>query len=1208
MVFFNEAKALKFLYKGLRKLSPSETPCPGDLLNGLLQEIGWSLAIEGQLALLYHDESGLFIEIPNSRDSSLVSRLSNDKNIKKTKNDNTNVNVAIPLPLSSVNEFQIDFMCDEASSYELWYGERLIRSGTGEQDIMESIYVHATDLYHVTDRFGAAIPTPIPYVPTKRNKNNIDYIKENINFNEDSNDNDDTRTFQSASSGTQLLILMVFARDSTDISVPKENINTDRKPLCSNVSTQPDGRVLLHTTYVKVLKGFRLGILQTDDENENENENEDDDGIQDLGSLQLEERIAIAGIVRVVTYMDRDLGTLTEIFEKEIDLGPVPQGPVLHKKNIPIGGEPVEDLFSRAILHINTLQGAKKHDFIPDKTSNSSKNDNSNNTEINTANVADVPTHVRVVDRAVALDLSDLLESTVVENMVDILEIATTSSGIKEILLEKPVLTGDINRHRSSRAVVIEVLVMPVLDGGDDLREVEVLASATVSGHIGRHLKSEQFEYPFDITYSSLPHLVQSHRHGVYLKVVTPKDEPPSRVRHLSSLINSIKSNKGTKYLKGNSIFNGQWYFVIDRNSLKLVSSSIIDPLETVDLTFLTRGFVAEFRKEYHRCTAVMDGRYVDSRGVDELPKQMKLILSKLQLSNNHGYSSQFTSAPLFLREKWGEFVKHSLHRKVIRAMTSLVEKTRIIAAAKAAQEAAMIIKEYESTAATAASSDGKKVARKNADAYKKKEAEDKAKNILDSILPTSDITFHDVYADMTKITHDFYTSQQAIDEKKIIKNDDEKNVSGQKFLPSSILNKNYLSYYLQKEILAGFDNPLSITQCGIVLESLESNHQTNAVKVDQFGDWYKSDEEKVLRNELRDKKVFSYLLEEERQKDDVLDGTNIKHKIVRGTAAKKMINDMHLMGDNIKWKKQEKEIEKSNFYNDGDEENNNFNSHLTSRKDADPSTLRKTKSKKFNITDQPKKLMNSLTGFMKNMNARRFLRSAQKAVVADEPKLNNIEGGSDGEIDGVADSAVIGGSRPKDSMIDDRNRMRKNKLSDDQDRDSEGTNRLVAAILGSQKGSELSEIDYVHNKKIKRNGSQSDDDDDEDSDDDDEDGNVSDSSYEFSEASDYGGNEYNDVSDDESDSNRSNISESDVEDDTEQWEEDMDEDQNDSRYPQHPVHSKASSPTQKNNDSSSEWSQASDSRSGSGSDDKIVHEKSKNYGKDRTVDSTFSL
>ena len=247
---------------------------------------------------------------------------------------------------------------------------------------------------------------------------------------------------------------------------------------------------------------------------------------------------------------------------------------------------------------------------------------------------------------------------------------------------------------------------------------------------------------------------------------------------------------------------------------------------------------------------------------------------------------------------------------------------------------------------------------------------------------------------------------------------------------------------------------------------------------------------------------------------------------------------------------------------------------------------------------------MNSLTGFMKNMNARRFSRSAQKAVVADVPKSNNIEEVSDGEIDGVADSAVIGGSRPKDAMINDRNRMRKNKLNNDQD----GPNRLVAAILGSQKGSELSEIDNVHNKKIKRNGSQSDDDDDEDSDDDDEDGNVSDSSYEFSEASDYGGNEYNDVSDDESDSNRSNISESDVEDDTEQWEEDMDEDQNDSRYPQHPVHSKASSPTQKNNDSSSEWSQASDSRSGSGSDDKIVHEKSKNYGKDRTVDSTFSL
>ena len=1221
---FNEAKALKYLYKGLRKLSPSETPCPGDLLNGLLQEIGWSLAIEGHLALLYHDESGLFIEIPNSRESSLVSRLSNDKNIKKRNNDNynNNVNVAIPPPLSSVNEFQIDFMCDEASSYELWYGERLIRSGTGEQDIMESISVHATDLYHVIDRFGSAIPTPIPYVPTKRNKNNNNYDKDNSNFNEDNNDNDDTRTFQSASSGTQLLILMVYSRDPSDISIPKENMNVDRKPSFSNVSTQSDGRLLLHMTYVKVLKGFRLGILQSDDENENENEFKD--GNQDLGSLQLEERIAIAGIVRVVTYMDRDLGTLTEIFEKDIDHGPVPQGPVLHKKNTPIGGEPVEDLFSRAILCINTLQSAQKQDFIPDKTSNTNKNDNSNNTEINTANVADVPTHVRVVDRAVALELSDLLESTVVENMVDILEIATTRSGIKEIVLEKPVLTGDINRHRCSRAVVVEVLVMPVLDGGDDLRQVEVLTSTAVSGHVGRHLKSEQLEYPFDITYSSLPHLVQSHRHGVFLKVVTPKNEPPSRVRHMDSLINSIKSNKGTRLLKGNSIFNGQWYFVIDRNSLKLVSSSILDPVETVDLTFLTRGFVAEFRKEYDSCTAVMDGRHVDSRGVEELPKQMKLTLSKLQLSNNHGHSSQFTSAPQFLRRKWSEFVKHSLHRKVIRALTSLVEKTRIIAAGRAAQEAAMIIKEYEATAATAASSNGKKVARKNADAFKKKEAEDKAKNILDSILPTSDITFHDVYADITKITHDYYISQQAIDEKKVIKHDDEKNMSGQKFLPSSILNINYLSYYLQKEVLSGFDNPLSVSQCGIVLESLESNHQTNAVKVDQFGEWYKSDEEKVLRNELRDKKVFSYLLEEERQKDDVLDGTNIKHKVVKGSAAKKIINDMHLIGENvIKWNKQEKEIEKSNFYDD--EDNNNFTPQDTSKKHADPSTTGKMKSStKFNISDQPKKLMNSLTGFMKNMSARRFSRSNKKELAVEETKVNNVEEGPDAEMDGVTDSALAGGLQPEDSIISDRNRMRKKKLSNDQDHDPQVPNGLVDAILGSQKGSVLSEIDNVHNKKIKRKGSESesesDEDEDEDSDDDDdndnddeEDGNVSDSSYEFSVASDFDGendneNEYNDPSDDESDSNGTNISQSDVEDDSEDWEEDIDDNANDTSHPLHSIHGKASSPACNNNDSSSEWSQASDTKSSSGSDNKKLHEKNKNYGKDRTADPTFSL
>ena len=80
------------------------------------------------------------------------------------------------------------------------------------------------------------------------------------------------------------------------------------------------------------------------------------------------------------------------------------------------------------------------------------------------------------------------------------------------------------------------------------------------------------------------------------------------------------------------------------------------------------------------------------------------------------------------------------------------------------------------------------------------------------------------------------------------------------------------------------------------------------------------------------------------------------------------------------------------------------------------------------------------------------------------------------------------------------------------------------------------------------------------------------------------------------------------MEDDSEDWEEDIDDNANDTSHPLHSIHGKASSPACNNNDSSSEWSQASDTKSSSGSDNKKLHEKNKNYGKDRTADPTFSL
>ena len=923
---FDEAKAMQYLYRGLRTLSPSESPCPSDLLVSLLRDIGWKIALEGPLAMLMHPETGVFIEIPNCHTASSTS-------------------TGKPEPLPTMSEFEVDFRCAEPSNYEVWYGNRLVRSGQGESDSLNIISIDCTELYLETDKFGSAVPTDIP---------------------ESDNDGyeDDGENEKSFTTGTQMLVLMVFRRDATETAVVEKKKKEKRKPLFTNTGTQSDGRVMLYATYIKIYKGFRLGFLQS----------EGDDSDDDQGTLELEERVLIAGITRVTSYMENDLGTLTEFFEKDAESPLTPQGLALHKKPLFLGGEPHEDLFARSMLCINTKASVPSSDYIPEKNKVSS----SKYTE---PTFEEGPTHIRVVDRAIAIDLQDPLESTVAEHRTDNTEVGKTTSGIKEIFLERPVLTGDVNIKRCSRMLTIQLLKKPSHEAADDMQKDEMLLSGEVAGHAALHMRSEAQLMPFTVTRSALPHLVHSHSHGVYLRLPCPVEEPPARLKHLYALMNQAAVDEGDSDVRISSLFGGQWYFVVDRNSLKLVSSAVMDPVETVDITLLTRGFVAEFRGGEERCMAAVDGRHVTVEEVIELPKSMRNVLSKLQLANNRGLSSQFTDAPLFLSGKWGELVKYSLHRKVVNAMLLLVERARVIAAGRSAHEAAVINKEYEAYAATQPV--GSSTRHKGADALAKKEAESKVKKIMDATLPTIDLTYKDVYSDMTRITNELVAADAAaaaaaaaVDSKKEAPSKQE---TLRQAAVSSFMNVKNLTLFLLRETLPGFDEPLSDIQVGVVLESMERS-PNSAVKVEQFAHWYKSDDEKELKEELKPKRIFACLLEEVTQSDEPSVAADYDDRVLNGVAAKRAIKDMHIASDDTKnWLECQSELISSSSFNEGMDY---YPESKTGDQDNVPPTtttapasglkkfFRRPKLPVINLN--PRERLSSLTGFIKNINNRR--------------------------------------------------------------------------------------------------------------------------------------------------------------------------------------------------------------------------------------------
>jgi hypothetical protein len=119
------------------------------------------IAMEGQLACLMNAESGLFIEIPNCNSGCAVDDFYSTSTMPSVRYVYMyiyiyisiifiyiymyiymyNIYIYICIYIHIYSEFQVDFMCEEMCSYELWHGVKIIKSGTGYQDILNEIVI-----------------------------------------------------------------------------------------------------------------------------------------------------------------------------------------------------------------------------------------------------------------------------------------------------------------------------------------------------------------------------------------------------------------------------------------------------------------------------------------------------------------------------------------------------------------------------------------------------------------------------------------------------------------------------------------------------------------------------------------------------------------------------------------------------------------------------------------------------------------------------------------------------------------------------------------------------------------------------------------------------------------------------------------------------------------------------------------------------------
>jgi hypothetical protein len=877
---FNERQAIKYMFRGLRDLSPTETVCPSDMLVHLLRNVGWSIADSNDVTCMQHLDTGVFIEIPAFAGAE---------------------------PLCKLDTFVIDFMCDQEDgcSYELWFGDRLLRSGLGAQNDLCSISVSAADLYHELEKVDTSADGGRP------------------------------KTVKINAVGALTLELMVLTRAHHQKGASKGHHDVKEskakvKPVVTITGYQPDGRELLYIDHLKVFKGFRLGMMNFPD-------GLGGDGADDeMQSLEIEPRVVVGGITRVVTFLENDLGTVVEVFEKN-GLGVDAEGDAGDANDV---ADEDADLppdatvvFAPAVVTINTV--AARPGYHPHELGHHDRHKHGTGAQHHVHHHRLVPpaTHMTIVDHAAGVLKSDTYKVT--EHKVAVTESLKTISGVKTFPLRRPKLDPDADVHRCVRDISLDMIRRSV-NGADDGEAADVsIDSEVVPAHSGLHLETQTAANALAaqmgewvLTRSELPHIVHSYKHGVSMHVALPEDEPHDRGMRLNALLDTIARERNSKKaaskdVRTSMVFGGEWYFIVDKNSLKLVSSSLMASDDSVDITFMSRGFIADFGEPEPRVLSVMDGRYILAENRMKLPKAMRTLTDRLGYVNLRGVKAGFSDAPKYLTSKWYDQVKIDLHKRVMRAMKVMCERERTALNSKASAKAAALIKAYEEKVEAA-----KAAGKKAEDPRARKEVEDEAAKVMAEAPSIEKFTYKEIFADISKKTSDWYSAkleekrkaQQAagVEMSKKELDDEFRRANA----AAGMLSVEALSLYLQTETLFGFDGPLSIVEADLVLDLLERDNEKQVAKLDQFKAWYLLDNEMILREELAPKRLFASMLEEDyRAQEKKAADLSSGGKVIKGKEAKQRIADMHLHEEDPSLKAWENTMKVAGVGNDVDQE-----------------------------------------------------------------------------------------------------------------------------------------------------------------------------------------------------------------------------------------------------------------------------------------------
>ena len=536
------------------------------------------------------------------------------------------------------------------------------------------------------------------------------------------------------------------------------------------------------------------------------------------GIVELSKRIAILGIERVVTFLEDGTGSIYEIYGEQTDL----------------------DKGSRTFSPLVMSVGGKES-----------------------------PTHYHVTDTAAAVEKETNKIKEHISNYSDLFHSSTSNAVIR---MPRPVMALKGDDHVSRKVEV----TLQRQDFTEDKEVITLKDLNTLSHecHTTKHIHHRALKVEVSED-SLLPHQVQSYSHSVSVRVISPPEESKKLTDTFDSLLDSIVGGNFKKI--DQSVLHGQWHFVLDLDSLKIVYSEVLQSsddnevemessYESTEVRFTTSGFIAilsdasAFKSENGFVTYAEDIDHLDIRQANTVTL--------------YNTGKAFVPEPYnsFLGKAWDIIVKDEMVKALKNSLTRMAErKLEVITkiADEKIQTKLQEFKEFESKM-------GKKVNMEE----KKKELYDACDAIRKTV--PEKITAAYIFEEIAKETNEYYSNNYT----RTVQLPVSKTSS-----TTPKLNIFKLRFYLERVPIFGATEPMTKARSEIVLRELNRD-DSDVVSSDAFKFWFKTDNSKKVLDSLTGKTLVA-LVTNDKIGDGDTQSFSVKDEEVEADA--EHIKELHL-------------------------------------------------------------------------------------------------------------------------------------------------------------------------------------------------------------------------------------------------------------------------------------------------------------------------